>query len=242
MTSRISLAKEIAELCMVPHGTMPTVLRDAVPNPEVFLGEDGAVYDRMLADRVLRRRVGVFEERVFVNPDEYPKVYEADSLKDRRDDDVSTLVPRGLQRIEGPARDFCLQLKAQDPDNRWATVHSVLTDSPPNAQGLGVHWDLNAVPALQVRGSKTWYVFDPVVGADELVDPWIRRGFTDEERARLTPELAAYKVTLYPGDIIVVGAGLPHFCVGGSEGSLHVSFGPLPHHVYEAYGNEDHLL
>lgn len=230
---------QVAKHCLAPFGTAPTVIRGALAAPEEFFGE--AQIEEFINNDELASRAGIFYDQQWLTLDEHPEAYTPEGLRKHRHAPGATFMLRGLQRVPGPVRDACLHIHKKGGE-AWATVQAVATETPPNNQGLAVHWDITPVAVMQIRGAKTWYVFDPVVSADELTTVWAERGFTDEEQSRLQPENAVFTATLEPGDIIVTPAGSPHFCVGGDEGSLHVSIGPLPHLVAKKYANEDHAL
>ncbi|MGW7548365.1 JmjC domain-containing protein [Streptomyces sp. NPDC054770] len=85
--------------------------------------------------------------------------------------------------------------------------------SPPGASGLPCHTDVPDVFAVQLDGTKTWRVYEPLPG------PARQRVVAEGELPK-----AALEVTLEPGDVLHVPAGSPHIATAGPV-SLHVSFG-----------------
>jgi ribosomal protein L16 Arg81 hydroxylase len=234
----------LAELCVEPfESAKPTVFRGAISAPEDFFG--AADFERIIDNPQLRRRAGLFRDKQFIAPSEFPDGYTREVIQQYRDEGVS-LVLRGVQRQDGPVRDMCRALVGTG----WPTVHAVAMETPPGVQALETHWDIGPTVAMQFAGRKTWYVYEPVVTSGaEVITGWTERngrdsgqGFSNEESRRLVPEHAADVLTLEPGDVYFIPAGWPHAAAGAGVQSLHVSVCPLPQSVVDMYGNEDHFL
>ena len=92
--------------------------------------------------------------------------------------------------------------------------------TPPQAQGLGDHFDTNDVFVLQIEGSKTWLVSDPVV---EL--PLLQHS---AEPLAPVPVESRREVTLHAGDMLYLPRGVIHAARTGDEASLHLTIGHNP--------------
>lgn len=91
--------------------------------------------------------------------------------------------------------------------------------TPARKPGLLVHWDMGAVTAIQLAGTKKWYLWPPVVGLDEVCN--LRDVTSAEKKAK-----PAMTVTVGPGDVLFVPRGWLHRAeTQGGEPSLHVSVG-----------------
>ncbi|HVG63249.1 MAG TPA: cupin domain-containing protein [Hyalangium sp.] len=99
--------------------------------------------------------------------------------------------------------------------NSMVNVNMYLT--PKGAQGLAPHFDTQEVFVLQVRGSKHWRLYPPLV---EL---------PVEEMAGELPEGYAREpmmtVHLRAGDVLYMPRGVVHEALTGSEESLHLTVG-----------------
>jgi uncharacterized RmlC-like cupin family protein len=103
----------------------------------------------------------------------------------------ATLVMQSLHRASETVGSFVARL--QDEISHPAQANAYLT--PPDAAGLTEHGDLHDVLALQLHGSKRWWV-------DGLGD-----------------------VTMRPGDVMYVPRGVRHRADTGTETSLHLTIG-----------------
>lgn len=94
--------------------------------------------------------------------------------------------------------------------------------TPPNSQGLPVHYDLHDVYVIQISGSKNWRLwpaFRKSVNMETLL--FDEKGNLSE----WTTHSKAEDVQLESGQQLYLKAGVPHLCVAGQETSLHLSFG-----------------
>ena len=85
-----------------------------------------------------------------------------------------------------------------------------LYHTPSDAQAFALHYDWNDVFVLQLEGSKTWRVFDPVIELPR----------SDETRL---PELAVRaedgrELRMEAGDLLYIPRGWPHMAVNDGEG------------------------
>jgi hypothetical protein len=105
--------------------------------------------------------------------------------------DGATLVVQSLQRTSPTVAAFVTRL--QDEISHPVQANAYLT--PPDAAGLTEHGDLHDVLALQLHGSKRWWV----------------EGLGD--------------VTMRPGDVMYVPRGVRHRADTATETSLHLTIG-----------------
>lgn len=105
--------------------------------------------------------------------------------------DGATLVLQSLHRTSSTVGAFVSRL--QEEISHPVQANAYLT--PPDASGLAEHGDLHDVLALQLHGSKRWWV-------DGLGD-----------------------VTMHPGDVMYVPRGVRHRAETATETSLHLTIG-----------------
>jgi mannose-6-phosphate isomerase-like protein (cupin superfamily) len=105
--------------------------------------------------------------------------------------DGATLVMQSLHRTSASVGAFVTQL--QDELSHPVQANAYLT--PPSAVGLAEHHDLHDVLAVQLHGSKCWWI-------DGLGD-----------------------VTMHPGDVMYVPRGVRHRAETTTETSLHLTLG-----------------
>lgn len=94
--------------------------------------------------------------------------------------------------------------------------------TPPNSQGLPIHYDLHDVLVLQIEGSKLWKIW-----------PAFRRSVTVEtllsdEKENLpnwTAEAPTQELVLTKSQTLYITKGQPHVALTTHESSLHFSFG-----------------
>ena len=99
--------------------------------------------------------------------------------------------------------------------------------TPPKAQGFDVHHDTHDTMVMQIEGTKTWRVYDPVV---EL--PVESQPYSKEEHAKGLK--LNRQVTLQPGDTLYVPHGFPHEAMTSEGGrSLHVTLAMTPMRVID---------
>ncbi len=105
--------------------------------------------------------------------------------------DGATLVLQSLHRTSSTVGDFVRRL--QDEVSHPVQANAYLT--PPAAAGLGEHADLHDVLAIQLHGSKRWWI-------DGLGE-----------------------VTMRPGDVMYVPRGVRHHAETSGDTSLHLTIG-----------------
>ncbi|GAA3075791.1 JmjC domain-containing protein [Streptosporangium carneum] len=93
-----------------------------------------------------------------------------------------------------------------------ASVAAYAFYTPPGDDGVGAHWDMADVFALQVEGTKRWHLWNIRDGVDWQRDQTLRTG-----------EEPDHVVELSPGDGLYIPAGTGHRAFAGAEGSLHLS-------------------
>lgn len=107
---------------------------------------------------------------------------------------------------------------------RGASAELYLT--PPNAQAFDVHYDLADVFLLQLGGSKTWHVYEPVAEAPSPARPEHR------DCASLVGE-PKWVFEVRAGDLLYMPYGFPHQGLTTDESSLHITFGVKRLHVHD---------
>ncbi|KAG6545637.1 hypothetical protein Mapa_012991 [Marchantia paleacea] len=92
------------------------------------------------------------------------------------------------------------------------SVGANLYVTPPNAQGLAVHFDDHCVLVCQLHGQKSWKIFPPV----QILPRLYASRSLDEEALNTCP---AKVVTLEEGNVLYIPRGYPHkaFCDDKSE-------------------------
>ncbi|MFD0684446.1 JmjC domain-containing protein [Actinomadura fibrosa] len=93
-----------------------------------------------------------------------------------------------------------------------AAVSAFAFYTPPGDDGVGAHWDMADVFAVQLEGTKTWHLWDIPDGT----------GWQDDQTLR-TGRDADHVLELTPGDGLYLPAGTGHRAFAGPEGSLHLS-------------------
>lgn len=91
--------------------------------------------------------------------------------------------------------------------------------SPPGRQGLDVHHDTHDVVVIQLEGSKSFQLFDPVVDR-----PVPRIDLSADQAATAQP---TRQYLLQPWDLLYMPRGVPHCAVAGQTASLHLTLGIL---------------
>jgi hypothetical protein len=218
---------------------VPAHLPAAVDSPETLFG--GAHIQAMLATPQLVRRMGVFREFELVGD---PAGYTAAFVGHQRATGASVAY-RGIQHMRGPLRDTCMDLAGE----RWPAVHVVAFDSPAGVRACKLHFDPYAVLVVQSRldegspSSKAWTIYRPGFprtgeGAGSAA---VRDGvLTPAEEAYYRAQEPFMRLTLNPGDALLVPAGWPHAAIGEGTPSLHFTVCLMEPEVYAAYGNADH--
>lgn len=91
--------------------------------------------------------------------------------------------------------------------------------SPPNAAGLAPHSDPYGVFALQIAGSKTWFLYEhsprETLGAGK-------------DHHHLAGTSPSRELRVAAGDLLYLPRGTVHAAVSGGEGSVHLAIGLMP--------------
>lgn len=127
----------------------------------------------------------------------------------------ATIVFQSLQRWWPPVAAFCRSLETTLGHPVQANAYL----TPAGAAGLDPHHDTHDVFVLQVHGSKTWLVRQPV-----LVDP-LPHQHSDHDEAGAQPVL--FEAELQPGDCLYLPRGFVHSARAQKEASLHLTLGVL---------------
>jgi hypothetical protein len=93
--------------------------------------------------------------------------------------------------------------------------------TPPGAQGLDRHHDTHDTLTIQIEGSKTWRVYEPMVELPLESQP-LHRG-TNVPELRLERE-----VTLSAGETLYLPRGYAHEAIATAGRALHVTFALAP--------------
>ena len=133
----------------------------------------------------------------------------------------ATVVLQSLQRWWPPLAAFCrdLELALEHP----VQANAYLT--PAGARGLAPHHDTHDVFVLQVHGTKSWTVREPVVEAP------LARHRSEHEAAGRQPVL--FEADLQPGDCMYLPRGFVHSATAQAGTSLHVTVGVLATTVHD---------
>lgn len=128
-----------------------------------------------------------------------------------------TVVLQGLQHTNPIIGEFAVNLAL-------ALDHPVQVNaylSPPDEQGLDVHFDYHDVFVIQLSGSKHWTVWDRL---DRSIDP-VKTAFkiAKPDPAELGDPLLEF--TLQPGQILYLPRGYPHAATTTHEPSDHLTVG-----------------
>ncbi len=95
--------------------------------------------------------------------------------------------------------------------------------TPPGSRGLAVHYDTHDVFVLQVSGSKTWQIYDPVIES-----PLPSQASIEGEAT--TPVL---ETDLEPGDTLYIPRGWRHAATAQAAASAHMTIGVLNYAWYD---------
>lgn len=171
--------------------------------PAVRVVRDGEVIDR---DRFTRTaRTGRARVDDLVEPGRVLDLFA----------DGATLVLQALQRWWPPLSALCRDLEV-------ALGHRVQANAyltPPGAAGLAPHHDTHDVFVLQVAGTKSWALREPVLEAP------LARHASDHAAAAAQPVLL--KADLAPGDALYIPRGVVHSAAAQERLSLHLTVGIL---------------
>lgn len=137
---------------------------------------------------------------------------------------VAGLLERGYTLVIKDAALLCARL--QRTCNRLqrdlgAFVGANVYFTPAGAQGLDLHHDTHDTLTVQIEGSKTWRVYEPLVELPLESQP-LHRG-TNAPPPRLQRE-----VTLSAGETLYLPRGYAHEAVATAGRALHVTFALAP--------------
>ena len=134
----------------------------------------------------------------------------------------ATVSLTGAHRWHVPIGQLCLELS--DTLGHPAQANVYLT--PSRRRGLRLHYDTHDVVVLQVSGTKTWEVYEPVVESPLPIQPWSARPEAADP-GWVPPSPARVRRDLHPGDALFVPRGWLHRASTGEQPSLHVTVGIL---------------
>lgn len=140
----------------------------------------------------------------------------------------ASLVIEQLHRNSRPTASFCRRLSYEL--GRPVMASAFLT--PANAQGFGLHYDIEGVFALQIEGSKTWRLWPPILPFPLRNQHWRPDRVSTEARRDLEQRGPHASYELVPGDVLFIPRGWLHDVFTTGRTSLHLSLGfpPLSKH------------
>ena len=121
-----------------------------------------------------------------------------------------TIVLEGVDGFWPPAERLCREIQFALRERVQANAYH----TPPSARGLPLHHDAHDVLVLQLAGTKTWWLGEPVV---EL----------PVEGQTHDPDGAMLELTVHPGDALYLPRGWRHAATAGATASLHLTIGLL---------------
>ncbi|MEQ9661422.1 MAG: cupin domain-containing protein [Parasphingopyxis sp.] len=128
--------------------------------------------------------------------------------------DKATIIAPHLHSYHKPLGDF---VRALEPVFS-ASVQTNIYLTPPGAKGFRTHYDNHDVFVLQVKGAKTWRLYDEPVGK-----PFRGEGFEPDKHDIGDP---TEEFVLKAGDAVYVPRGLMHDAESHpEEASLHITLG-----------------
>jgi len=133
--------------------------------------------------------------------------------------DGATVVLQAMQRYWLPLARFIRDLEVTLTLPAQANAYI----TPPGSRGLAVHYDTHDVFVLQVSGSKTWQVYDPVIES-----PLPSQASIEGETT--TPVL---ETELEPGDTLYIPRGWRHAATAQAAASAHMTIGVLNYAWYD---------
>lgn len=133
----------------------------------------------------------------------------------------ATLIVEQLHRNCRPVASFCRRLSYEL--GRPVMASAFLT--PANAQGFGIHYDIEGVFVLQIEGRKTWKVYPPIVPFPVDSQRWTPDALPAEARRELEQRGPHASYELSPGDVLWIPRGWLHDVFTTGQASLHLSLG-----------------
>jgi lysine-specific demethylase/histidyl-hydroxylase NO66 len=156
------------------------------------------------------------------------------SVRDRLADGA-TLIVEQLHRNSRPVASFCRRLSYEL--GRPVMASAFLT--PANAQGFGLHYDIEDVFVLQIEGHKTWKLYPPILPFPLRSQHWRPDMLTAQARRDLEQRGPHASYELVPGDVLWIPRGWLHDVFTTGHASLHLSLGAP---VLSKYEMITHLL
>lgn len=92
--------------------------------------------------------------------------------------------------------------------------------TPPNAQGFSVHYDTHDIFLLQIKGPKTWSIYDTGENLPTTI-----------EHFKNEPKLVE-KITINTGDFLYMPRGVVHEAFSSAASTIHVNFSLSPRYGY----------
>lgn len=133
----------------------------------------------------------------------------------------ATLVVEQLHRNSRPVSSFCRRLSYEL--SRPVMASAFLT--PANAQGFGLHYDIEGVFVLQIEGRKIWKLYRPVLPFPLRSQHWRPDTLSAKARQDLEQRGPHASYELVPGDVLWVPSGWLHDVFTTGSASLHLSLG-----------------
>ena len=133
----------------------------------------------------------------------------------------ATLVVEQVHRNSRPVASFCRRLSYEL--GRPVMASAFLT--PANAQGFGLHYDIEGVFVLQIEGCKTWRLYPPVLPFPLRSQHWRSDTLSAEARRDLEQRGPYASYELLPGDVLWIPSGWLHDVFTTGRASLHLSLG-----------------
>ncbi len=123
----------------------------------------------------------------------------------------AALVLEGIDILDPTLNNFSTQLDESLP---CAMVNSVAFFSQRGTEAYQGHVDQDDVLVIQISGKKDWQIFTPQQRRYANVDM-----LSKEQMGKKIKDL-----TMRPGDVLYVRAGVPHVCTTTGDHSLHLAF------------------
>ena len=133
----------------------------------------------------------------------------------------ATLIVERLHRNSRPVASFCRRLSYEL--GRPVMASAFLT--PANAQGFGLHYDIEGVFVLQIEGRKTWKLYPPILAFPLRSQQWRPDTLSAEARRDLEQRGPHAVYELVPGDVLWIPRGWLHDVFTTGQASLHLSLG-----------------
>lgn len=133
----------------------------------------------------------------------------------------ATLIVEQLHRNSRPVASFCRRLSYEL--GRPVMASAFLT--PANAQGFGLHYDIEGVFVLQIEGRKTWRLYPPILPFPLRSQHWRPDMLSAQARRDLEQRGPHASYELVPGDVLWIPRGWLHDVFTTGWASLHLSLG-----------------